>query len=394
MPRVKRAITSADGEGGGQQNSRLQDSAKIRITNSEVAPLIDDSTGGEKKHVFFWRPPFRGNEEVFKRRDLRGILLRPVKITVGLYNLSKRNLHYALCFPGELGQKVAKSLTDVNGVLKAKGELESIELFSFSVQEMKERQLKLRGLRTTVDCGEGIGEAEVELIRLVELQLEGEIEPEDRNGTAVEMSFEVEYESRNFSMQENIQETCFYRELIEHGEPLGMLERAESLADTQANLALTTLPDEGYPQVGFGITQIPSADKAPIELMWYKAGKPVAQFRWRAMEDGDTRLCIPSLVVTEVNNYYGEYYYVTLGNLEWGYDYNKGAWYMVQPDGSDSQWNTHYMSSDRQAVSSRVPVIVYDRRPPTLSGKDVRASMGQVQSLKGDTMRVSMAGGQ
>ena len=314
---------------------------------------------------------------------LRGILLRVIKFSIALKNKCSQDLHYELCLPGQNLKGEAKSFFEEGGKLDPVGNLAGIVNYEVNYDDMRLRGLKARGLRTTVNAGEPLGEVEAEIIRLGELQLEVE-NPEHLRGDVGEISLQVEYEVKN-AVGTVKSEVCFYNEYVEGGRPMGQLEDSERFVLTQTNTALTNLPDEGYPQVGF--TWIPSAGStSAVELSWYRNGQPAAQFRWRAMEDGDTRICIPALSLNEINNSGGQEYYASLGNLEWGYDYNRGNWVLIQPDGSDGQWQIKAISGWRTAVSSRVPVLIYDRRPPSLmSGDELRSKLGKITSYLSST---------
>lgn len=382
MPRARREVFASHASGG-KQHTKLVDEVVIPISAKQVLQYTEDSHGGEKKNVFYWRPPMSYLKGETSVTGVRGILLRVLKLVIGLKNMSSQDLHYELCMPGQNIKGEAKSFHEEGGRLDPAGNLSSVVEYSLNYDDMRQRGLKSRSIRTLIDGGDLLGDLDAEIIRLGELQLEVD-SPEMLRGDAGEISLRVEYEVKNATATVK-SELCFYSEYIEGGRAMGQLEESEKFALTQVNTALTNLPNEGYPQIGFDWIASAGSTSA-VELAWFKLGAPAGQFRWRAMEDGDTRICIPSLCIVEISNEAGQQFYTALGNLEWGFDYNRGSWCLVQPDGSDGQWEVKVVSGWRRAVSSRVPVIVYDRRAPTLMGEgELRGLLGKLTAYLAST---------
>lgn len=356
MPRKKKeAETALVGEG----QQMLVDQCSLTIQSNEVGPVIEGTTGGENKVVLYWRPPVRKKVGRTSRVEKRGELLTIEQVVVGVNNLTKSKLYYAVCFPGIKGKEQPKSQLNQDGVLGAYGETDGAAVYQFTRSDLLKFGIRLRNLYSIMDVS-GLGTIKAELVRLVEFQFEHDDHRSPTPLPIASINIKVFYRAKSF--EGPVMEECFYKEYIERGEPLGLLERSEEPCETTQEPVLCHLPDEGYREIGFDLRS-QQADST-IKLAWFQGGKYQAPFRWREIEDEDTRFVVPALIAAQYSNYPEDWWTTCLGNMEWGFNADDGVWNLVQADGTAGEWEVRDLQEARRFVGSMVPVIVYDRREP------------------------------
>lgn len=115
-------------------------------------------------------------------------------------------------------------------------------------------------------------------------------------------------------------------------------------------------------------------------LYYYDKGSPVEKFRWSAYENGKTRMVIQGLVLAVGSNR-AQDNSTSIGGLEIGFDSADETWKVVKPDGKARQFANFAQGDARHGyVSARVPVVVYDVSPPTVSRAGLITNYGDINA--------------
>jgi len=143
---------------------------------------------------------------------------------------------------------------------------------------------------------------------------------------------------------------------------LSLVTVEEGLGFYDVPTTIATLPDEGYNGIGWVAR---NSGSTTVDLVWFRGAVQSGEFRWRKYEDGDVRFLLScmSLVNAQPSK---DANWMAPGTIEFGFDANLAAWASVFPDGSDKKYTYHGVDEDFRRCSSRAPVLLFDRKSPTL----------------------------